>query len=76
LNQVLFCFEDDRRTDAVLECVQGSGRVWASATVWHGRRAIRLSVSNWQTGDEEIELALDTFREAARHGVGMGVPAQ
>jgi glutamate/tyrosine decarboxylase-like PLP-dependent enzyme len=76
LNQVLFRFEDDRRTDAVLERVQSSGRVWASATVWQGRRAIRLSVSNWQTGDEEIELALDTFREAARHSVGMGVPAQ
>jgi glutamate/tyrosine decarboxylase-like PLP-dependent enzyme len=69
LNQVLFCFEDDRRTDAVLERVQSSGRVWASATVWNGRRAIRLSVSNWQTDEDEIELALDAFREAARsHG--------
>ena len=76
LNQVLFRFRDDAQTDAVLARVQESGRVWASATVWDGRRAIRLSVSNWQTGDEEIELALDAFREAVRHGVGMRAPAQ
>jgi glutamate/tyrosine decarboxylase-like PLP-dependent enzyme len=66
LNQVLFRFEDDAKTDAVLERVQQSGRIWASGTVWDGRKAIRLSVSNWQTGDEEIELALETFREASR----------
>jgi glutamate/tyrosine decarboxylase-like PLP-dependent enzyme len=64
LNQVLFRFEEDARTDAVLERVQESGRIWASGTVWDGRKAIRLSVSNWQTGDEEIELALETFRGA------------
>jgi glutamate/tyrosine decarboxylase-like PLP-dependent enzyme len=66
LNQVLFCFEDDAKTDEVLARVQESGRVWCSGTVWDGRKAIRLSVSNWQTGDEEIELALETFRAAAR----------
>jgi glutamate/tyrosine decarboxylase-like PLP-dependent enzyme len=66
LNQVLFRFEDDEKTDQVLARVQESGRVWTSGTVWDGRKAIRLSVSNWQTGDEEIELALDTLREALR----------
>ena len=34
-----------------------SGDVWMSGTTWDGRKAIRLSVSNWQTGDEEIDLA-------------------
>jgi glutamate/tyrosine decarboxylase-like PLP-dependent enzyme len=65
LNQVLFRFEDDAKTDAVLERVQESGRIWVSGTVWDGRKAIRLSVSNWQTGDDEVELALDAFRDAA-----------
>jgi glutamate/tyrosine decarboxylase-like PLP-dependent enzyme len=68
LNQVLFRFEDDERTDAVLERVQASGRVWMSGTTWDGRKAIRVSVSNWQTGDEEIDLALDAFREALYPG--------
>jgi glutamate/tyrosine decarboxylase-like PLP-dependent enzyme len=76
LNQVLFRFRDDAQTDAVLERVQKSGRIWASATVWDGRKAIRLSVSNWQTDEAEIELALDAFREAVREAVEMGAEAQ
>ena len=65
LNQVLFRFEDDERTDAVLRRVQESGRVWTSGTTWAGRQAIRLSVSNWQTRDEEADLAVEAFRAAA-----------
>jgi glutamate/tyrosine decarboxylase-like PLP-dependent enzyme len=66
LNQVLFRFESDERTDEVLRRVQDSGDVWMSGTTWDGRRAIRVSVSNWQTGDEEIDLALESYRLAAR----------
>jgi glutamate/tyrosine decarboxylase-like PLP-dependent enzyme len=65
LNQVLFCFESDERTDEVLKRVQQSGRVWMSGTTWDGRKAIRISVSNWQTGDEEIDLAVDLFADYA-----------
>jgi glutamate/tyrosine decarboxylase-like PLP-dependent enzyme len=66
LNQVLFRFESDERTDEVLRRVQEGGRVWMSGTTWDGRKAIRISVSNWQTGDEEIDLAVAAFQEA--HG--------
>jgi glutamate/tyrosine decarboxylase-like PLP-dependent enzyme len=66
LNQVLFRFEDDGRTDEVLARVQESGRIWLSGTSWEGNKAIRVSVSNWQTGDEEIELAVEAFRDASR----------
>jgi glutamate/tyrosine decarboxylase-like PLP-dependent enzyme len=65
LNQVLFRFETDERTDEVLAEVQRDGRIWLSGTTWDGRKAIRVSVSNWQTGDEEIELAVDQFRAYA-----------
>jgi glutamate/tyrosine decarboxylase-like PLP-dependent enzyme len=64
LNQVLFRFDSDERTDDVLRRVQESGEVWMSGTTWDGRKAIRVSVSNWQTGDEEIELAVDAFAAA------------
>jgi glutamate/tyrosine decarboxylase-like PLP-dependent enzyme len=64
LNQVLFCFEDDETTDRVLASVQASGDVWLSGTTWNGRKAIRVSVSNWQTGDEETDLAVEAFRRA------------
>ena len=66
LNQVLFRFESDVRTDEVLKAVQEAGDVWMSGTTWNGRRAIRVSVSNWQTTDEEIELALQSFRAAVQ----------
>jgi glutamate/tyrosine decarboxylase-like PLP-dependent enzyme len=66
LNQVLFRFEDDERTGAALAAVQASGDVWLSGTTWDGRQAIRMSVSNWQTGDEEIDLAAEAFRRAVQ----------
>jgi glutamate/tyrosine decarboxylase-like PLP-dependent enzyme len=66
LNQVLFRFETDAETDAALRSVQDSGEVWMSGTTWDGRRAIRVSVSNWQTTEEEIELALAAFRAAVQ----------
>jgi glutamate/tyrosine decarboxylase-like PLP-dependent enzyme len=68
LNQVLFRFDSDERTDDVLRRVQESNAVWMSGTTWDGRKAIRVSVSNWQTGDEEIELAAAAFRNAAYVG--------
>ena len=65
LNQVLFRFDSDERTDEVLARVQESGRIWLSGTTWDGRKAIRVSVSNWQTGDEEIDLAVEAFADYA-----------
>jgi hypothetical protein len=40
-----------------------------SGTTWDGRRAIRISVSNWQTTDEEIDLALEEFTKARQSPV-------
>jgi glutamate/tyrosine decarboxylase-like PLP-dependent enzyme len=66
LNQVLFRFESDERTDEILRAVQESGEVWLGGTSWEGRRVVRLSVVNWRTGAEEIELALNAFRAAVQ----------
>jgi len=63
---VLFRFASDEQTDDVLARVQASGRIWLSGTTWDGRKAIRVSVSNWQTTDEEIDLAVAEF--AAQSG--------
>ncbi len=64
LNQVLVRFESDERTDEVIARIQGDGRIWVGGTTWAGRKAIRVSVSNWQTGDEEIHLAVEAFSAA------------
>ena len=65
LNQVLFRFDSDERTDEVLRLVQEDGRVWMSGTTWDGQKAIRISVSNWQTGVAEIDLAVEAFAQVA-----------
>ncbi len=64
LNQVLFRFESDERTDEVLRRVQESGEAWLSGTTWDDRPAIRVSVSNWQTSDADIERLVGAFRAA------------
>ena len=66
INQVLFRFEDDQATEAILRRVVDSGEAWMSGTTVGGRRAIRLSVSNWQTSGRDIARALEAFRDAAR----------
>jgi glutamate/tyrosine decarboxylase-like PLP-dependent enzyme len=64
LNQVLFRFTDDEATRAVLASVQASGEAWMSGTVWDGRAAIRLSVSNWRTSEEDIRRTVAAFETA------------
>jgi glutamate/tyrosine decarboxylase-like PLP-dependent enzyme len=64
LNQVLFRFEDDERTKAALAAVQESGEAWMSGTSWDGRAAIRISVSNWQTTEADVERTVAAFAAA------------
>ena len=64
LNQVLFRFADDETTNAVLAHVQHGGEAWMSGTVWDGRAAIRLSVSNWRTTEEDINRTVAAFEAA------------
>jgi glutamate/tyrosine decarboxylase-like PLP-dependent enzyme len=64
LNQVLVRFEDDEATDAVIASIQAGGEAWVGGTTWDGRRAIRVSVSNWQTSEEDVERTLAAFADA------------
>ncbi|MDI6103506.1 aminotransferase class V-fold PLP-dependent enzyme [Actinoplanes sp. NEAU-A12] len=64
INQVLFRFGDDATTDRVLRHVVDSGEAWLSGTTAGGRRAIRLSVCNWRTGEEDVRRTLAAFRQA------------
>jgi glutamate/tyrosine decarboxylase-like PLP-dependent enzyme len=64
LNQVLFRFADDALTQRVLASVQQGGEAWMGGTVWQGRPAIRLSVSNWQTTAEDVNRTIESFRTA------------
>jgi glutamate/tyrosine decarboxylase-like PLP-dependent enzyme len=74
LNQVLVRFEDrsgdsdagDRRTDAVIRAVQQDGTLWLGGTTWHGRRAMRISVSGWMTEAEDVDRSVEAILAAAR----------
>jgi glutamate/tyrosine decarboxylase-like PLP-dependent enzyme len=61
LNQVLFRFGTDEETNAVLAAVQASGETWMGGTTWDGRAAIRISVSNWQTSDADVERTIAAY---------------
>jgi glutamate/tyrosine decarboxylase-like PLP-dependent enzyme len=61
LNQVLVRFATDEETTRVLHGVQASGEAWMSGTTWDGRAAIRISVSNWQTSDDDVERTLAAY---------------
>jgi glutamate/tyrosine decarboxylase-like PLP-dependent enzyme len=64
LNQVLFRFEDDESTNAVLMSVQESGEAWMGGTMWDGRAAIRISVSSWKTTEADIDRTVAAFESA------------
>ncbi|MUV14391.1 aminotransferase class V-fold PLP-dependent enzyme [Lysobacter sp. HX-5-24] len=54
LNQVLVRFgDDDELTRRVVTGVQQEGTCWLSGTNWQGKAAMRISVSNWATSEED-----------------------
>jgi glutamate/tyrosine decarboxylase-like PLP-dependent enzyme len=72
LNQVLVGFSDLSLTDAVIDEVQRDGTCWLGGTTWHGRRLIRVSVSNWSTTEADIDLSADAILAAARRTGALG----
>jgi prophage DNA circulation protein len=38
-----------------MERIRASGEAFFTGTTWRGRRAMRVSVSNWQTSAEDVE---------------------
>ncbi|WP_321477984.1 pyridoxal-dependent decarboxylase [uncultured Paludibaculum sp.] len=65
LNQVLVAFGDAERTRQVIERVQRDGTCWCGPTEWHGRTAMRISVSSWATRDEDVERSVAAILRAA-----------
>jgi len=58
LNQVLVSFGAPDKTQQVIAAVQQDGTCWCGGTVWKGRTAMRISVSNWSTSDADIEQSI------------------
>jgi glutamate/tyrosine decarboxylase-like PLP-dependent enzyme len=66
LNQVLVRFgDDDDVTRRVVAAVQRDGTCWLGGTVWHGRAAMRISVSSWQTTEDDIDRSAEAILRCA-----------
>lgn len=66
INQALVSFGDDETTRKVIKAIQEDGTCWCGETVWHGRVAMRISVSSWATTVEDVERSLDAMLRIAR----------
>jgi glutamate/tyrosine decarboxylase-like PLP-dependent enzyme len=56
--QVCVAFGDDATTRAVTARIIEEGRVWMSGSRWRDRDILRVSVSNWRTGEDEVATAV------------------
>ncbi|MFP5342807.1 MAG: pyridoxal phosphate-dependent decarboxylase family protein [Candidatus Limnocylindria bacterium] len=56
----------DDRTRRVVAAVQDDGTCWLGSTVWHGMAAMRISIVNWATSDEDIDRSAAAIIAAAR----------
>jgi glutamate/tyrosine decarboxylase-like PLP-dependent enzyme len=61
LNQVLLALGDDEIRE-----LQADGTFWAGGTVWRGRPAMRFSVSNWSTTEDDIDRCAEAILRVAR----------
>jgi glutamate/tyrosine decarboxylase-like PLP-dependent enzyme len=71
--QVCLSFGDDDRTRAVAAALLEDGTTWMSGSRWQDRAIVRISVSNWSTGDDDVRRSLDALRRATErvdNGVG------
>jgi glutamate/tyrosine decarboxylase-like PLP-dependent enzyme len=69
LNQALVAIPGDpgpadAETDAAIERIQREGTCWLAGTTWRGRRAIRVSVSNWSTTKDDVLRSAAAIRRA------------
>ncbi len=71
LNQVLVRFEPKGGdagafTRAVVGRVQREGTCWMAGTRWHELDAMRISISNWSTTEEDIDRSAKAILACAR----------
>jgi glutamate/tyrosine decarboxylase-like PLP-dependent enzyme len=56
----------DQWTRDVVRRVQEDGTCWLAGTTWHGMAAMRISIVNWSTTDEDIDRSAAAILRAAR----------
>jgi glutamate/tyrosine decarboxylase-like PLP-dependent enzyme len=64
LNQVLVAVGGAELTRDVLARIQADGTAWMSGTTFHGVPALRISVSGWNTREDDIDRSADAIRRS------------
>lgn len=62
--QVSLAFGDDATTRAVTARIIADGHVWMSGSRWQGKDILRISVSNWSTSEEDVNVAVAAIESA------------
>lgn len=58
--------DHDSWTDRVIAAILATGEAFFGGTTWRGRRAMRVSVCNWQTSDEDVERVVSSVASALK----------
>ncbi len=66
INQVLVSFGSAEKTLGTIDRIQKDGTCWCGSTVWQGQTAMRISVSQWATTDEDVDRSLAAMLRAAQ----------
>ncbi len=71
LNDVVFtqvstAWGDDATTVAVEHALLADGETWMTGSTWHGRRVLRIAVSNWATDETQVTRTLAALERAVR----------
>jgi glutamate/tyrosine decarboxylase-like PLP-dependent enzyme len=66
LNTVCFRLSSphEQKTDALLQALARSGRLFITPTVYRGMRCLRAALVNWRTGPEDIAVAIEELKTA------------
>jgi glutamate/tyrosine decarboxylase-like PLP-dependent enzyme len=73
INQVLVAIRGDdpeRVTADAIERIQRDRTCWLGGTTWRGRPAIRVSISNWQTTEDDVRRSAAAIRRAVGEATG------
>lgn len=66
LNIVLFAETEGAEGAPLADRINATRRMYVSGTAWRGRKAVRLAVSNWRTGNDDLKIVQDALDEVIR----------
>ena len=55
--------EGDQKTEHRLHAINQDGRIFLSPGAWQGSKIIRAALSNWQTDESDIDIAIEVLIE-------------